>query len=258
MPVDAVELPVPPFDSEPNINSGTHSFDQGSWRYSILYGNRPGSNIGLNLLDYQAHFIPEQERLEVDNTLTTDHDNDVYFLASGTNNYSDVTVESFTVNTLPESVCVTPGQPYRWTVARGDHITVRAGRHGDGYCAERWNERVGGDNNTFGHNADELNFYVSGTLGLSFTRNSVDTNNDDPNATAPTIYYYDNIFLAQGHTGSANNWWFGGTNCSRLGQSNTVTCSGADSSGNSKNFDFFRGGGADRVNDVDVGPTSSN
>ena len=123
-PLPAVESwPVPPFTLEPNINSGTYSFDQGSWRYNIFYDNLPGSNIGLNLIDYQANFIPEQERLEeaeVASIKTTLHDNDVWLTYYGKLTI-DIKVTSFTLNPGEDGVCVTPGQPYRWTAARSDH-----------------------------------------------------------------------------------------------------------------------------------------
>ena len=198
-------------------------------------------------MKYKASFIPEQEGLEVDSTLTTDHDNDVYFDWNQNSSFSEkvVTITSFTLNSGEDGVCVTPGQPYRWTQARGDHITARAGRHGEGYCAQRWNERVGGGKNTFNHEADELNFYVGGTLTLTFT---------SPSSPDTSIIKFSDIYLAQGHSGATNNWWFGGKNCSRdKRQDNQVICPGVNYGGYAQNGIFLRGSGTD-VDQVVAGP----
>ena len=119
-------------------------------------------------------------------------------------------------------------------------ITVRAGRHGDGYCARRWNERVGGIKNTFDDYAGKLNFYVGGTLKLTFS-----------DSTGTIVY--DNIYLGQGHAAATNNWWFGGLNCNHS-SAQTVTCQGRNAEGKKVSNDFHRGGNP--VSVVGVNPPS--
>ena len=60
----------------------------------------------------------------------------------------------------------------------------------------------------------------------------------------------ENIGIAQGHAGAANNWWFGGTNC-EIEESvpNTVRCTGTSRRG-TWNFFFRRGGNG--VNVIDI------
>ena len=74
-------------------------------------------------------------------------------------------------------------------------FTIRVGRKASQEVANSFNAICSPEHNTFGHTAGELNFWVKGTLELNFY--SGDT------------YTFPNTVLAQGHSGAANNWWFG-------------------------------------------------
>ncbi|KAF9256626.1 hypothetical protein L218DRAFT_1007178 [Marasmius fiardii PR-910] len=103
------------------------------------------------------------------------------------------------------------------------------GRHGTSDVASFWNTNIPPNNNTFGHTAGDLNFAFLGTLVLAFWT---------PQGRR-TVTFLDMGF-AQGHSGSTNNWWFGGKNCKHEGD-NKVTCTGTDQNGNSVKFTFLRG-----------------
>ncbi|KAF9258074.1 hypothetical protein L218DRAFT_796533, partial [Marasmius fiardii PR-910] len=103
------------------------------------------------------------------------------------------------------------------------------GRHGTSDVASFWNTNIPADKNTFGHTAGDLNFAFLGTLFLN-----VSTQDGSRRVT------FTDIGLAQGHSGSTNNWWFGGKNCKHEGD-NEVTCNGTDQNGNTVKFTFLRG-----------------
>ncbi|KAF9258784.1 hypothetical protein L218DRAFT_948079 [Marasmius fiardii PR-910] len=79
------------------------------------------------------------------------------------------------------------------------------------------------------HTAGDLNFAFLGTLVLTVWT---------PEGTH-TVTFPD-MGLAQGHSGSTNNWWFGGKNCV-YAKSNTVLCTGTDQDGKSAKFTILRG-----------------
>ncbi|ROI02558.1 hypothetical protein EGI16_13065 [Chryseobacterium sp. G0240] len=153
-------------------------------------------------------------------------DNEV-FLASASNNLVKGT---FTVN----EYSVTSGQDPNGHIHAGyvascgsdGKFTFSIGRKGSKEVAKWFSDRVPGNRTTFDHNPDDLNFAMIGTLVLEFTGNKVCT-------------FY-NIALAQGHSGSSNNWWFGGKQAMNNG-GNQVVC-GAISNGIVELAEFLRGG----------------
>jgi len=72
------------------------------------------------------------------------------------------------------------------------------GRKKSKEVANSFNVACPHDRNTFNHTAGELNFWMKGDLKLTF-KNGL-------------TYTFQNIFLAQGHSGLSNNWWFGADN----------------------------------------------
>ena len=69
------------------------------------------------------------------------------------------------------------------------------GRKGSKEVAESFNRACPPEHNTFGHTADELNFWMKGTMTLLFRNGK--------------RYTFPNTFFAQGHAAAVNNWWFG-------------------------------------------------
>lgn len=84
----------------------------------------------------------------------------------------------------------------------GAPLNFRIGRHTSTTVANWFNARIPANQNTFGHSAGELNFALIGQLGLTLVR-------DDKSI---SMFYFDGVALAQGRSGSTNNWWFGGKN----------------------------------------------
>jgi hypothetical protein len=84
-----------------------------------------------------------------------------------------------------------------WTASNGG-VTFKVGRKGSGDVANWWKERVRTDQNTFGHDPGELNFAFGGTYVLTLSTGT---------------FTFQDVYIAQGHSGSSNNWWFGGMNC---------------------------------------------
>ncbi|HEY9132954.1 MAG TPA: hypothetical protein VIM98_14475 [Dyella sp.] len=124
-----------------------------------------------------------------------------------------------------------PPQRYDVTGHEG-RISFEVGRKGSEQVAEWFAKRVGGNLNTFGKNPDRLNFAFQGDLSLSIEGPGLDP---DKPVVLP------NIFLAQGHSGSTNNWWFGGQTCMKVIEfdSNKVQCT--STSYPSMTFTFIRG-----------------
>ncbi|KAF9256376.1 hypothetical protein L218DRAFT_1026477, partial [Marasmius fiardii PR-910] len=111
-------------------------------------------------------------------------------------------------------------------MALDQKFVFTCGRHGTSDVASFWNTNILADNNTFGHTAGELNFAFLGTLVLA-----VLTEEGTRTVTFPDIGF------AQGHSGSTNNWWFGGKNCVHE-DGNKASCTGTDQSGNNVKFLF--------------------
>ncbi|EUK18805.1 PI-PLC domain-containing protein [Commensalibacter papalotli (ex Servin-Garciduenas et al. 2014)] len=159
--------------------------------------------------------------------MATIRDNDVYFnLPSGYNIISG--------KYLVTGSSVTGGQPS--DVRNGSVLTCggdgkfrfRVGRKGSGAVASWFNGQVDtAKNTTFGHAAGNLNFAFIGNLELTVQNSGV-----------TTTYKFNDVVLAQGKSGSTNNWWFGGKNCERTGD-NQVQLLSADGL---VKLTFYRGG----------------
>lgn len=178
--------------------------------------------------------------------LMTYRDNDVYFSPSG--GYALIS-GSYTVN----SFSVTSGQDPNHHIYAGltascgsnGKMTFSVGRSGSGTVASWFNARIPASQNTFNHTAGDLNFAFLGTLKLT-VRGGILGNGQD-------TFTFSNVALAQGHSGSSNNWWFGGQNCSYI-QSDQVICKGVNSKGAEVSFIFRRGG--NDVSTVGFTPTT--
>ena len=166
------------------------------------------------------------------------HDNYVSFLSGG-GMRGRFTDGSFYVN----AYSISPGEDpdHKNTVGMTKYLTSYAfnftvGRHATGTVANFWNQNINSDQNTFNHSAGALNFAFLGTLKLKFV--PIDPTSPPVDAT------FQDVGLAQGHSGSTNNWWFGGKNCTCTTQwgADSVECKGKDSSDKDVTMVFQRGG----------------
>ncbi len=174
------------------------------------------------------------------------HDNEVHLTLTG--GYSIVS-GSYTVNEFS----VTSGQDPDGHIYAGiklsfgsdGSMTFSVGRHGSDSVADWFNNKVPASQTTFNHTAGKLNFAFLGKLVLTLTGGILGKGNK--------TFTFLNVALAQGHAGASNNWWFGGQNCSNIGD-NRVNCKGTDPDGNDVFFTCLRGGNA--VNQVTVTPAT--
>jgi hypothetical protein len=125
---------------------------------------------------------------------------------------------------------IVDGQVRNWTGNNGG-MTFSVGRSGSSDVATWWKARIRVDQNTFGHDPDALNFAFGGTLVLTLSTGTF---------TIPGIY------IAQGHSGTSNNWWLGGEPCF-IDTSATVQCVANEG----VLIGFSRGDGAD-VNEIKI------
>ncbi len=173
--------------------------------------------------------------------------NDVYFKmyfgTSGTDDYPLIN-GTYTI----DSFAVTSGQDPKNKIYKGltvscgkdGKMTFEVGRKNSESVATWFNNNISSSQSTFGHTAGTLNFAFLGTLQLTLTI-----------AGGQETFTFYNIALAQGHTVSRNNWWFGGKNCSHT-KNNRVLCNGKNSRGKEVTFEFWRGD--NDVNTVHVTP----
>lgn len=119
----------------------------------------------------------------------------------------------------------------------GINLNFEIGRKGSPDVANWFSNKIKPNENTFNSNPGDLNFALFGTLTLSF------------GGPVAQKYTFSNIMLAQGKSGSTNNWWFGGQNCTNK-SNHTVSCNDDD---NTTSFSFCRGGvDAPTVNQIIV------
>lgn len=131
--------------------------------------------------------------------------------------------------------------PQTYDVAGYDgSVTFDVGRKGSEKVANWFSNQVGANNNTFGHDPSKLNFAFSGTLTLSI---------QGPGLKPDIPVILEQIFLAQGHSGASNNWWFGGIACTRVAVADQVNCRSANYP--TMTFSFVRGKGQHGFNAVD-------
>lgn len=174
------------------------------------------------------------------------HDNEVHLTL--TEGYSIIS-GSYTVNEFS----VTSGQDPDGHIKSGlklsfgsnGSMTFKVGRHGSDSVADWFNDRVPASQTTFNHSAGKLNFAFLGTLVLNLTGGIM--------GEGSKAFTFLNVALAQGHAGASNNWWFGGQNCSHIGD-NRVNCKGTDPEGSEVFLTCLRGGNS--VNQVTVTPTT--
>ncbi|BCH55317.1 hypothetical protein ACQZ61_06220 [Agrobacterium vitis] len=172
------------------------------------------------------------------------HDNDVFFsLAGGYRLISG----SYLINEFS----ITDGQDPDKHIHNGLLVTCGAdgkftfnvGRKGSETVAKWFNSRIPANSTTFGHAADDLNFAFLGQLILTLTSGSLGDRQQS--------FVFNNIALAQGHSGASNNWWFGGKTAASIGN-NKVNVSGSGIADIHSLFTFLRGGNS--VSGVDVTP----
>ncbi|MTI29963.1 hypothetical protein [Xanthovirga aplysinae] len=144
---------------------------------------------------------------------------------------------------------VTPGQDPNnnlgapvFEINASSNLRFVVGRHGSSGPATYFNQLCPASKNTFGHTAGDLNFAVRGDLYLTL---AIDVTDDMVEIVIP------DICLAQGHSGTSNNWWFGAVNGEYLGN-NEVRCKGTitDDDNNIVEATFLRGGNP--VNQVNI------
>ena len=99
----------------------------------------------------------------------------------------------------------------------------------------RFVSKVGAGQTTFNHNPDDLNFAFLGKMWFIFSGNGLVNERFD----------IDKTMLAQGRSGTSNNWWFGGESCEVCGgpscPRDTVNCLGYDERGQQVVWGFQRG-----------------
>lgn len=177
------------------------------------------------------------------------HDNEVLI---NLNNFYDLTLVggSYTVNEFS----VTSGQDPDDNIHAGlvikfgedGKMSFRVGRKGSDTTAKWFNDRIQASHTTFNHTAGKLNFAFIGTLVLVFTGGSYGSNR--------VTFTFNDVAIAQGHTGGRNNWWFGGKHCTHHA-SNTVLCTGTNSYGGNAKIDVVRGT-YNSVNQITLYPAS--
>jgi hypothetical protein len=176
----------------------------------------------------------------------TYRDNDVFLPLNG--GYSLIS-GTYTLN----SFSITNGQDpdghiyvgLKAAIDSNGKMSFSIGRKGSESVANWFNDRISASQNTFNHTAGELNFAFIGTLELTIKGNILGSHQQN--------FTFLNVAIAQGHSGTSNNWWFGGQNCSYI-QNDQVTCKGANSKGAEVSFVFLRGG--NNVSTIDVTPTT--
>lgn len=95
-------------------------------------------------------------------------------------------------------------------------LTFIVNRKKSSEVADWWSKEIGAKHCTFNEEPKELNFGVLGELEINVTGGVFGNNTK--------IIKYEDVALAQGHTASRNNWWFGGKHFLYLNQ-NRAICS---------------------------------
>ncbi|HEY9132027.1 MAG TPA: hypothetical protein VIM98_09750 [Dyella sp.] len=111
-------------------------------------------------------------------------------------------------------------------------IGFSVGRKGSSSVADWFNRLAGGNRNTYGKSPDSLNFAFTGDLKLSIQGPGLNPNE-------PVVL--PDIVLAQGKKMAANLWWFGGPNCTNVGNANVDKATCRSSNYPSMKFTFVRG-----------------
>ena len=96
-------------------------------------------------------------------------------------------------------------------------LSFLVGKKGSPEVADWFNKQIHPNQTTFNHMALTLNFAFQGNLCLTLSGGMI--------GDIPRTYVFEEVFLAQGDIGGGNNWWFGGKNCSFIGN-HRVECKG--------------------------------
>lgn len=133
-----------------------------------------------------------------------------------------------------------PGQDIKGALSgSGVNFEFTVGRHGTTDVANWWNSQISSTQNTFQHSATNLNFAFLGTLTLRY---QLPANSQKGPESFITATFF-NVGIAQGQSGSDNNWWFGAKNAA-LGDTslqNSIKLQGVDSNGKATTWTFSRG-----------------
>ncbi|EAY28299.1 hypothetical protein [Microscilla marina] len=124
-------------------------------------------------------------------------------------------------------------------------LSFRVGRHGSSEVAHWFASKVTASNTTFNHTPGKLNFAFVGALTLTLAGGRF--------GKQANTFTFENIAMAQGHSGSSNNWWFGGIYCEYI-RANMVNCNSLGEWREKLPCHFSRGGNAANV--VDVTPAN--
>ena len=95
----------------------------------------------------------------------------------------------------------------------GKYFSFTLGRHGTDDVANWFKQQLGNDRGktTFNDLPKKLNFAFKGNLDLKFGKG------DNNHGLSEYYYKVDDVVIAQGHTGTSNNWWAAGQHCKYIG-----------------------------------------
>jgi hypothetical protein len=132
----------------------------------------------------------------------TYRNNIIYFTSAST------TIQTLGARLFVEDYRITSGQDpdgrnrnLTWVQSFGGNaFNFVVGRKGSSDVASFFNSKIKTYENTFNQNASELNFAFCGSLWLTIT---------GFRGAGPREWGVRDVCFAQGHTGFANNWWFG-------------------------------------------------
>lgn len=180
----------------------------------------------------------------------TFHDNDVYITLNGQSSASGLVSGSFLVKDFSITDKQDPGTNLGPRPLLGSqnnqYFEFYVGRKGSSKVANWFASRISSSQNTFDKNPGDLNFAFLGDLTLT-----LNLKQPDPTGSYRQTVVFDDIVLAQGHSGSTNNWWFGGKNC-HYDKDNMVYCAGTATTGQRVFAYFWRGGNSSSDDIVNI------
>jgi len=195
---------------------------------SLLLSLIVASTCSGSSLAQDAATVPPTERMTYrDNYVYLVIKTDDYKLQGGSYVTSD---RSITSGQDPDGKNDPPNTYY--VRAHDGAIGFSVGRKGSTQVADWFSSKLRPNNNTFNSHPDKLNFAFVGNLSLSIA---------GPGLKPNVPVNFPDIYLAQGHSGSTNNWWFGGPGCTTAfgPMTDQVTC--RSSNYPSMTFTFLRG-----------------
>jgi hypothetical protein len=117
--------------------------------------------------------------------------------------------------------CDKENLPKTYTIIDKNKISFFEGRKGSSDVATYFNNLAPPNKNVYNHTAGSLNFAFHGNMHITLSGGGLIGNQD---------YTINDIVVAQGSSGSTNNWWLGGKTCSNIGDK-MVRCAGYPSGG---------------------------